>query len=84
MSKRKLLLPLHMWCKVATGVVDAVQPARIWPSGETVMRKQKFRCKKCGHEFVVEVLEDHERERDPHRGSPVRCPKCQNMDLYEL
>ena len=48
------------------------------------MRKQKFKCKKCGYEFVMEVLEDRERERDPHRGSPVHCPKCQNTDLHIL
>jgi len=46
------------------------------------MRKQKLRCKKCGYEFVAEVLDDRERKQDPYRGSPVRCPKCRSTDLY--
>ncbi len=40
------------------------------------MKKAKFRCKKCGNEFVVEIFEPGEAQATRKPSAPVRCPKC--------
>ena len=40
------------------------------------MRKAKFKCKRCGNKFVVEIFEPGEAEARGERTSPVCCPEC--------
>ncbi|MDP3041496.1 MAG: hypothetical protein Q8N62_01995 [Candidatus Omnitrophota bacterium] len=40
------------------------------------MKKAKFKCKRCGNTFVVEIFEPGEAEATRKAGSPVCCPEC--------
>lgn len=40
------------------------------------MKKAKFKCRRCGNEFVVEIFESGEAEEKRKPTSPVRCRKC--------
>lgn len=40
------------------------------------MKKAKFKCKRCGNEFVVEIFEPGEADAKRIPTSPIRCPKC--------
>jgi rubredoxin len=43
------------------------------------MKKAKFKCKRCGYEFVKEIFEPGEAEEKRIPSSPIdnlRCPKC--------
>jgi len=41
------------------------------------MEKAKFKCKRCGNEFVVEIFEPGEAKEKRLPTSPIKCPKCQ-------
>ena len=40
------------------------------------MKKAKFKCKRCGNVFVVEIFEPGEAEEKRRSTSPVYCPEC--------
>lgn len=40
------------------------------------MKRAKFKCKKCGNTFAIEVFEPGEAEATRKPASPVRCPEC--------
>ena len=48
------------------------------------MRKQRFICKNCGREFVVEIVEPGEAEEKNLRTSPVRCPHCESGKVEQI
>lgn len=43
-----------------------------------------YRCKNCGHRFIVEVL-TQEEQREAHRRNqrtfPIGCPECHRQDV---
>ncbi len=45
------------------------------------MRKQKFHCLNCGHDFLEEVLEEGEAAQLRVSTRPVCCPRCKRQDL---
>ena len=48
------------------------------------MKKVRFRCKICGEEFEVKVIERDEANDPNIPSSPVRCPKCSNTQIEEI
>lgn len=45
------------------------------------MKKQGFKCKRCGEKFVKEILELGEAKEKRLVTSPVRCPNCRSEDI---
>ena len=48
------------------------------------MRKQRYRCKKCGCEFEEKVFERGEAEEKGIPAGPVRCPRCKNTSVVPV
>jgi len=40
------------------------------------MKKAKFKCKRCGKTFVIEIFEPGEAEATKKPASSVCCPEC--------
>lgn len=41
----------------------------------------RARCRKCGHEFRIEILTEEEK-RDPRRPrQPLGCEKCGSLEV---
>jgi DNA-directed RNA polymerase subunit RPC12/RpoP len=39
------------------------------------------KCRKCGHEFRIEIL-TKEEQRDPRRqGRPIGCERCGSLEV---
>ena len=45
------------------------------------MIKQRFRCRRCGRKFDIEVFEPGEAESKGLPSGPVRCPECKSTDI---
>lgn len=45
------------------------------------MKKQKYVCKDCGCEFIIEIFEQGEAEEKRLPTSPVRCKRCSSGNL---
>lgn len=40
------------------------------------MKKAKFKCRRCGNTFTVEIFEPGEAEAMRKPAAPVHCPEC--------
>jgi len=40
---------------------------------------KEFICQRCGHRFVVEILDRKDPDERDRIGSPVCCPKCRSQ-----
>ena len=47
------------------------------------MKKVKLICRKCGHKFTYEILEEGEAEEKRLNTSPVRCPQCRSTEIEQ-
>lgn len=44
----------------------------------------QYRCRNCGHRFLVEVLTREERQEAKRRNQPtypISCPECHRQDV---
>jgi DNA-directed RNA polymerase subunit RPC12/RpoP len=48
------------------------------------MKKQKYVCKNCRREFVIEIFEEGEAKEKRLPTSPVRCRYCGSGNLEKI
>jgi DNA-directed RNA polymerase subunit RPC12/RpoP len=56
--------------------VPSTQPCKVGP-----MILMEFKCQMCDERFRVKVLDREDPEERHQHGAPVRCPKCNSMEV---